>query len=361
MRKYRKKLYTALLALMTLGLCAGCYLRMRDAIPDRVYVVEGEKDALEEICTNPLVTYEPAVAASAGGGYTVEYTVGGILPLKTVSVEPTAQQYVYAGGQTVGIYMETRGVLVIDDGELTAADGSAVRPAEHILQAGDYIRKVNGTELEDKKELIRMISESGGEELTLGIVRNGEETEVAASPVLTDDGTYKLGIWVRDNIQGIGTLTYVDEQGNFGALGHGISDIDTGKLVAISDGELYQTQIRSIIKGEAGNPGSLAGVICYGKEAECGDISSNTQCGIFGTVTEAFLTSVDQEWVEVAAKEEVRTGEAVIRTTLDGVQNDYAISILEVNPSGSGGNKEIVLQVTDPQLLEKTGGIVQGM
>lgn len=358
MRKYRKKLHTALLALMTLGLCAGCYLRMRDAIPDRVYVVEGEKDALEEICTNPLVTYEPAVAASAGGGYTVEYTVGGILPLKTVSVEPTAQQYVYAGGQTVGIYMETRGVLVIDDGELTAADGSAVRPAEHILQAGDYIRKVNGTELEDKKELIRMISESGGEELTLGIVRNGEETEVAASPVLTDDGTYKLGIWVRDNIQGIGTLTYVDEQGNFGALGHGISDIDTGDMLTLKWGELYNAQILSIVKGTDGNPGELQGVIRYDESEKIGTILDNQSMGIYGTLDYGCGQGVR---LPVGYKQEMQEGPATILACVDGEVREYSIEITAIDMNKKDTNKSFTIKVTDPRLLELTGGIVQGM
>lgn len=358
MRKYRKKLYTALLALLTLGLCTGCYLRMRDAIPNRVYVVEGEKDALEEICTNPLVTYEPAVAASAGGGYTVEYTVGGILPLKTVSVEPTAQQYVYAGGQTVGIYMETRGVLVIDDGELTAADGSAVRPAEHILQAGDYIRKVNDTELEDKKELIRMISESGGEELTLGIVRNGEETEVAASPVLTDDGTYKLGIWVRDNIQGIGTLTYVDEQGNFGALGHGISDIDTGDMLTLKWGELYNAQILSIVKGTDGNPGELQGVIRYDESEKIGTILDNQSMGIYGTLDNGCGQGVR---LPVGYKQEMQEGPATILACVDGEVREYSIEITAIDMNKKDTNKSFTIKVTDPRLLELTGGIVQGM
>lgn len=264
-------------------------------------------------------------------------------------------------GMPIGIYMQTDGIMVIGTSTVISQTGAEEEPAKDIVRAGDYILAYNGTATNEKEELLQMVENGGGSDAVLTIRRDGETMDVRVKPVNTSPDEYKLGIWVRDDAQGIGTMTYIDKNRNFGALGHGISDIDTGKLVAISDGELYQTQIRSIIKGEAGNPGSLAGIICYGKEAECGDIFSNTQCGIFGTVTEAFLTSMDQEWVEVAAKEEVRTGEAVIRTTLDGAQNDYAISILEVNPSGSGGNKEIVLQVTDPKLLEKTGGIVQGM
>lgn len=358
MERFKKKLRTALFALLTAGVCAGSYLKLRDAIPDQIYVVEGEQDALREICTNPLVTCEPAVEASAGGGYTVEYAVGGILPLKTVQVEPTGQKYVYAGGQTVGIYMETRGVLVIDDGELTAADGSMICPAEHILQAGDYIRTVNGTELSDKKELIRMISESGGSELTLGVIRNGEEITVAASPSLTSDGSYKLGIWVRDNIQGIGTLTYVDEQGNFGALGHGISDIDTGDMLTLKCGELYNAQIISIVKGTNGNPGELQGVIHYEDSEKIGSIADNQSMGIYGTLNNKFT---EGRWLPVGYKQEMEEGAASILAAVDGEVREYSIEITAIDMNKKDTNKSFTIKVTDPRLLELTGGIVQGM
>lgn len=264
-------------------------------------------------------------------------------------------------GMPIGIYMQTDGIMVIGTSTVIRQDGVEEEPAKDIVRAGDYILAYNGAEIHEKEELLQMVENGGGEDAVLTIRRDGEVMDLRIKPVSASPGEYKLGIWVRDDTQGIGTMTYIDEDGNFGALGHGISDIDTGKLVAISDGELYQTQIRSIIKGESGNPGSLAGVICYGKEADCGDISSNTQCGIFGTVTEEFFADAAQEWVEVGAKEDVHAGDAVIRTTFDGVQKDYAITILEVNASQKGDNKEIILQVTDPELLEKTGGIVQGM
>ncbi len=264
-------------------------------------------------------------------------------------------------GMPIGIYMQTDGIMVIGTSAVMGLDGLEKEPAKDIVKAGDYILGYNGVAIREKEELLQMVGKSGGEDAVLTIRRDQETLDVRMQPVTTSLGEYKLGIWVRDDTQGIGTMTYIDENGNFGALGHGISDMDTGELVAISNGQLYQTQIRSIIKGESGNPGSLAGVICYGKDSQCGDIFSNTQCGIFGTVSEAFLADVNQEWVEVAEKDEVHTGEAVIRTTLDGQRNDYTISILEVNASREGDKKELVLQVTDPRLLDKTGGIVQGM
>lgn len=286
-----------------------------------------------------------------------------VISTGSISVKVKAEdgEKVIPCGMPIGIYMQTDGIMVIGTSTVIDLAGVEREPAKDIVRAGDYILAYNGTEIREKEELVQMVESGGGEDAVLTLRRENQTMEIRLKPVNTSPGEYKLGIWVRDDTQGIGTMTYIDRNGNFGALGHGISDMDTGKLVAISDGELYKTQIRSIIKGEAGNPGSLAGVICYGKEADCGDISSNTQCGIFGTVTQAFLADAAQEWIEIGGKEEVHTGDAVIRTTIEGERKDYAIRILEVNRSSEKDKKEIVLQVTDPQLLEKTGGIVQGM
>lgn len=358
MRKYKKKLLAAVLGAAALAITAGAYRSLKDSIPDRVYVVEGEEDALERICKSPLVEFEPAVAASAQGGYSVECSVGGILPLKTVSVEQTEQKYVYAGGQNVGIYMETKGVLVIDDGELTARDGSRARPAEHILQSGDYICEVNGSRLADKDELIERIAGSGGEKLTLGVVRGGDQITVAASPILTEDGSYKLGIWVRDNIQGIGTLTYVDEEGAFGALGHGVSDIDTGDMLSLKRGELYNARILSIVKGTDGNPGELQGMIRYDKSEKLGTILDNQSMGIYGTLDEAFSGG---RLLPVGYKQEMTTGPASILTCVDGSVKEYGIHITQIDWNREDTNKSFTIEVTDPELLALTGGIVQGM
>ena len=244
----------------------------------------------------------------------------GVISSGSITMEVRAEdgEKVIPCGMPIGIYMQTDGIMVIGTSTVIDMAGMESEPAKEIVRAGDYIVAYNGTSISEKEELLQMVEAGDGEDAVLTLRRDGEMLDIKIKPVNTSPGEYKLGIWVRDDTQGIGTMTYIDEEGNFGALGHGISDIDTGKLVAISDGELYKTQIRSIIKGEAGNPGSLAGVICYGKEAECGDISLNTQCGIFGTVTEAFLADYEQEWIEIGEKEEVHTGDAVIRTTIDG-------------------------------------------
>ena len=195
----------------------------------------------------------------------------------------------------------------------------------------------------------------------LTVLRAEEEIELSLQPVWTEEETYKVGIWVRSDAQGIGTLTYVDSQGHFGALGHGINDIDTSTLLSLEKGTLYASTIRSVIKGTKGVPGELAGVIHYRDDAVLGTIEQNTVTGIFGTLSCSLDCFHLEGPVEVAYKQEVQTGPAVIRSALDGTIREYEIEIEKVYLNSSDANKGMVIRVTDPELLELTGGIVQGM
>ena len=180
------------------------------------------------------------------------------------------------------------------------------------------------------------------------------------TPVETEDGSYKLGIWVRDNIQGIGTLTYVEPNGTFGALGHGISDADTGERLEISDGDLYRADILSIRKGTAGTPGELRGVINYREENRIGTICGNSQYGIRGQMEPGKYTE-SMKKIPTGLKQEIQTGKAEIRCDIgDGIR-EYQCEILEIDSNARDTNKCFVLRITDDDLLSRTGGIVQGM
>ena len=264
-------------------------------------------------------------------------------------------------GAPVGIYMETRGVLILDAGELEMADGSTRSPAENIVKSGDYIQKANGRELEGKQQLADLVAASGGSDMVLEVWRQGENVKLQLTPVMTADGSYKLGIWVRDNIQGIGTLTYVEEDGSFGALGHGISDVDVGEILAVGGGELYRADILSVVKGQDGIPGELKGVIRYYPEERIGEITDNSVMGIHGTLSEQGISSLPLRSVEISGKEEVRTGPASLLCMTDGTVQEYAIEITQIDWNKQDTNKCFTIRVTDPELLERTGGIVQGM
>lgn len=280
---------------------------------------------------------------------------------ETVDVSAIESLSVYAGGEPVGIYMETQGVLVVDSGELKDSNGQMVNPAEHIIRPGDYIRKVDGTELTGKQQLVELVASNQGEPMEMEVLRRDELIHLALTPVLTEDGSYKLGIWVRDNIQGIGTLTCVAPGGNFVALGHGISDIDTGTRLEISRGDLYKASILSVQKGEPGSPGELRGVIDYEKSNLIGTIEANTGNGIQGRLDVDELGADQQPLYELGFKQDIVTGDATIRCDVGEGVKEYTIRITDIDMNAKDSNKSFTIEVTDPDLIASTGGIVQGM
>ncbi len=337
------------------------YHTARESVPDEIRVVKNQDVDWELMFDRKVITYDPAVEASWRGSYRVECRLFGVIPLKTVKVIPVDTQMVYASGSPVGIYMETEGVLIIDSGEIRNAEGILQAPAEHIVQPGDYIRKVDGEVLESKKQLIKMVSENQGTPMEMEVMRNNERIKISLTPIQTEDGSYKLGLWVRDNIQGIGTLTYIDESGRFGALGHGISDVDTGEQLNIEQGELYDARILSVQKGTSGSPGELRGIIDYQDYLKLGEICKNTANGITGRLHTGKGAALHREAYEITLKQDLQTGPAHILSDVgDGVK-EYDIEIVKIDRNAKDSNKSFVIQVTDPELLSKTGGIVQGM
>ena len=358
-KKYRKFLWYALVGTL-LSLFILIYGTMKDHIPDEIFVYADEETDWETFFQEPLISYDETVEVSQNGSYQIRCKWLGVLPLKTLKVHTVEKQEVLVSGSPVGIYMETKGVLVIDSGEITDREGIRRTPAEHIIQSGDYICEIDGKVLTGKRQLMQLVRENQGEPMELQVIRHQETIKLEMTPVETEDGSYKLGIWVRDNIQGIGTLTYVEPNGTFGALGHGISDADTGERLEISDGDLYRADILSIRKGTAGTPGELRGVINYREENRIGTICGNSQYGIRGQMEPGKYTE-SMKKIPTGLKQEIQTGKAEIRCDIgDGIR-EYQCEILEIDSNARDTNKCFVLRITDDDLLSRTGGIVQGM
>ena len=358
-KKYRKFLWYALVGTL-LSLFILIYGTMKDHIPDEIFVYADEETDWETFFQEPLISYDETVEVSQNGSYQIRCKWLGVLPLKTIKVHTVEKQEVLVSGSPVGIYMETKGVLVIDSGEITDREGIRRTPAEHIIQSGDYICEIDGKVLTGKRQLMQLVRENQGEPMELQVIRHQETIKLEMTPVETEDGSYKLGIWVRDNIQGIGTLTYVEPNGTFGALGHGISDADTGERLEISDGDLYRADILSIRKGTAGTPGELRGVINYREENRIGTICGNSQYGIRGQMEPGKYTE-SMKKIPTGLKQEIQTGKAEIRCDIgDGIR-EYQCEILEIVSYARDTNKCFVLRITDDDLLSRTGGIVQGM
>ncbi|MBA4686875.1 MAG: SpoIVB peptidase [Candidatus Galacturonibacter soehngenii] len=297
-----------------------------------------------------------------GGSFVMACKLFGLINLKNVKIDVVDKEYVIPCGMPIGIYIQTDGVLVIGTSVVNAMDGMNYEPSYKLVKSGDYIVGVNGTKINNKNELISLINQDGANSIVLNIRRSGELIDVKIEPVQTTPDEYKLGVWVRDNTQGIGTLTFIDKDAEFGALGHGINDVDTSTLMELKSGSLYHTNIVSIIKGEKGVPGELTGTIDYDKKNILGEINRNTTEGIFG-ISEKILSQYDKDrsMMEVGLKQDVKVGPAHIRCNVEGEIKDYDVEIIEVNTGENNVNKGIVLKVTDERLLNVTGGIVQGM
>ena len=278
-----------------------------------------------------------------------------------VSAATSDKIMVIPGGMPIGIYLETDGVMVLGTDEVKASDGVMCEPAKHLVRAGDYIKALNGQQVETKEALIDIIGELDSQEVVLQLERKGESIKVKVDAVKCSKDEYKLGIWVRDNAQGLGTITYLTTESGFGALGHGIHDVDTSELLKISSGRVYATNIKDIQKGEYGIPGGMEGVIVYNNYNMLGSIEKNTETGIFGRIDRIDTLFTDQIPIEIASKEEVKEGKAKIRCAVEGKVKEYEVEIKKVDVDGKEINKGILLEIADEELLDVTGGIVQGM
>ena len=358
-KKYRRLLWWVI----TLDLLVVIWLGYRcldRKIPDELYVTEDQKQQVKDVLDYPLLSFDDAITVSGDGSYLLSARILGVIPFKDIKVIPADSTSVLVSGSTVGIYMETDGVLVIDTGEIISEDGQTVDPACNIVEPGDYIVAFNDETITCKKDLVKDLENLTQDTVTLQVIRNGKKIPLLLDPVKDVKGEYKLGVWVRDNTQGIGTLTFVDQNGKYGALGHGISDVDTGELLHIDDGALYQAQIVGIQKGSSGSPGELSGLIHYEAEKIIGSIEKNCEQGIYGKLTDMSGLSGLKK-MEIANKQELEIGPASVLCCVDGEIREFEAEITRIDMNHEDTNKSFVIQVTDPELLEMTGGIVQGM
>ncbi len=228
------------------------------------------------------------------------------------------------------------------------------------IQEGDIIVEINQKEITCTSELIETVNNSNGEDLKIKYIRDGIEYTANMEAIKAEDNKYKLGLWVRDGAAGIGTITYYEpENQNFAALGHGIVDIDTEKLIKISSGEIVTTRISSIVKGKEGVPGEIRGSIVNGQAI--GNVGMNTEFGIYGKITSDlnFNTQKSKE-MQVAKREEIKQGEAKILLAIDGgEQKEYNIEITKIYKNNNTNNKSMLIKIIDQDLLNLTGGIIQ--
>lgn len=256
----------------------------------------------------------------------------------------------------------TKGVLVVGMAQIDVGNNEKKKPYENSgIEQGDIILEVNNSQIKNTQDLIDEVNNSEGKPLTIKYSKNEQTLNTSITPIKTNN-EYKIGLWVRDATAGVGTLTFYEPSTNlFMSLGHGITDIDTEKIVDIATGELITANIVSINKGRKGIPGEIRGTIDTGNTI--GKIYKNTNFGVYGLVTNKnYLNMNTNEEIEVASREEIKEGKAEIICQLDNnTKRKYNIEIERVYRNNNQDNKSILIKITDQELLEKTGGIIQGM
>ena len=286
-----------------------------------------------------------------------------IFTVKEVTVNLVDETTVIPVGQVSGLKLYTNGVLVVGMSEIKSEDNQKYKPYKDSgIEEGDRIVKINDIEVTDTKSLTEIVNKSEGNTLKIEYIKGNEQCNCNITPVKISDKTYKLGLWVRDSAAGIGTLTFYEPStGNFAALGHGITDSDTGDLVEISNGEFLTTRIISIIKGKKGNPGKIQGTL--DEQTTIGTIYKNTNLGIYGTVNNLSAINLDlSNEIKVAQRYDITLGEASLYCSIDnGKPKEYKIEIEKIFLNNNTDNKSMLIKVKDEELLQKTGGIIQGM
>ena len=352
--KFKRAIRGASVLLTALSLLLIAILGVYDyLIPDRVSYFGGESLPVYYAASAHVDVDEMDEADVCQ----VQYRLFDLLPVKTAKAESYRHLSVYVGGMPFGVKFFTEGVTVVGFSDL-ACDGKTVNPAREAgIRQKDVITHVDGRKLADATSLTEAVEASGGRPLSLSLLRGGKTMSITVTPALTD-GTYKTGILVRDSGAGIGTVSFIIPESNyFAGLGHGICDTDTGALVPIVRGTVVDVNISGITKGQSGAPGEIRG---FFTPHRTGTLLGNTECGVYGILSE-LPENCPKETTPIALKDELREGEAHILCTLDesGI-GQYAVTISNINRNAEGG-KCFTVTVTDPALLEKTGGIVQGM
>ena len=306
----------------------------------------------------------PMPDGSGSEGHTT-LSLFGALPVKYVEVRETEPKVFAVSGVPFGIKLLMKGVMVTKTGEIGTGDGESVCPAEKAgIKAGDVICSANGTELTSNSQFQGIIAESMGNSIELDVSRGGKEFTVELNPVFSPEyGIWCGGMWVRDSIAGIGTMTFINKAtGEFGGLGHPICDSDTGEVIPVNSGEAVPVEILGAAKGTKGVPGELKGTFRRG--GALGTLSSNDGCGVFGTLTPEAVEELccGCEEYPLGYCQDIRTGAAEILTTVEGHSpSRYSIEIENIDYNSSDSTKDMVIRITDPELIRATGGIVQGM
>ncbi len=330
-------------------------------LPDSFYVSKGNDLKLSTRFSIKAES-DNALASFAGQTYpkseTARLKLFGLLPVKDVEIHTVETPILIPGGNPFGIKLLMEGVMIVGMGEIKTDSGMECPAEECGLKEGDIIISINDKKITSNAEIQNIVAASKGTPLRVIYTHQDEQKTSVLTPALSSaDNSYKAGIWVRDSTAGIGTVTFYEPTTNrFGGLGHPVCDSDTGEIIPVSSGDVADVSITKVVKGYSGSPGELHGT--FKSDMSTGTIYFNNKYGIFG---EMFEPIKESNGIPMGLKQEIETGPATIYTTIDGNgPKEYDINIEKIDYKNSG-TKNMTIKITDKELLEKTGGIVQGM
>ena len=348
------------------------YVVYFQSIPDNIVIFAGESINLKTMLglkanltdrdkVIETISSNQTNIINDAGKKTVKLSLFENIFVKNVDVDVLPRTTVIPVGSIAGIKLYTSGVLVVGMSEIQGLDNKKYRPYENTgIEEGDTIISVNNDKIETTEELIKKVNACDGKELEIQYVHDERTLECSIKPVKTSSTEYKLGLWVRDSAAGVGTVTFYEPSTqSFGALGHGITDIDTEQLIDIASGEFVTTKILNVVKGESGTPGRIQGTL--DNQRNIGTIYKNTKFGIYGKVENLSSLNIDtSKEIELALRNEIKTGKAKIMCSLEnGKIEGYEIEIEKIYNENNYDNKSMLIKITDERLLQKTGGIIQ--
>ncbi|NME83505.1 SpoIVB peptidase [Clostridium sp. SM-530-WT-3G] len=324
-------------------------------IPSKIYTKNDE--------TMPSIAPIGNTIRKVGNKDEYEIRFLGMIPVKSVQVQNINELEVYPGGIPIGVRVNSEGVLIVGYSDISINNEKQESPGKAGgLEIGDVILKVNGIEMDNAQDLLKTLKNLDKDVIKVDILRNGQTMTKVIKLQKENEKDYKIGLWIRDSTAGVGTLTFYDKvTGKFGALGHPITDCDTNETFLIKDGDVVESSIISVRKGEKGCPGELKGIFINENNPN-GKIEKNTQSGIFGEINNCSNILKNSSPMKIGLRNEITEGSAKIITTIDekGPQ-EFNIEIEKLLNQSTPGSKSMVIKITDPRLIEKTGGIVQGM
>lgn len=333
-------------------------------LSDSYYIQSGSRLELEEFLPITAdIKEEESLAAfyqNSTGTSTASLKLFGIIPIKNTDVQEIETPMLVPGGEPFGIRLKMNGVMVIRLGAADTKDGTVCPAKDAGLCAGDIIESVNGAVITSNDSLKEAICAAEGSAVQINFTRDGKSKICSLTPAYSlSDGCYTAGIWVRDSLAGIGTMTFYDPLNmTFGGLGHPICDSDTGVCIPIGEGNACPVAVKDVVKGAEGDPGMLEGEFCG--SGELGSLLCNNRCGVFGKLSSQIPP--EKNAVPMAFKQEIKTGKAEIICTVYG--NDpiyYTAEIESIDQTGKDNTKNMIIRITDERLIDATGGIVQGM